>query len=268
MPVVQPGTSIDGGAYVEVAGDVVWHFHGGEGSGPPIVLLHGAFGSASTWGPQIAGFLDAGHTVFAPERSGHGHSPDVGYPYTFEGMAAQTIAYLDSVVCIPAHLVGWADGGLVALLVAHHRPDLVARMVTVGSYVDAEGRDHDSFVGRIRTGDPEIVTFLRGDHDSRSPDGPEHFPVVFDKIVHMLSTDPYFRIDDFSSVPTPTLVVAADRGVVRLESSIALARTLPHGRLAVLPGTHVVPAEAPELFNPLVLSFLAADPPDEWMPPV
>ena len=49
-------------------------------------------------------------------------------------MAGDTIAYLDQEVGAPAHLVGWSDGAVVALLVAQRRPDLVRRMVLIGQY--------------------------------------------------------------------------------------------------------------------------------------
>lgn len=266
MPAVHVGDPVDGGRYVAAGGQVIWHFHGGEPNGPPTVLLHGAFASAATWGAQIAGFMDVGLQVYVPERSGHGHSPDSHGVYSFAALLDQIVDYLESVVGQPAHLVGWADGGVLALLVARARPDLVNRMVVFGNYVDAAGRDSDDFVERVRTAHPDIIEFLRSDFDTMSPDGAAHFHVVYDKLVDMLTTEPDFEVHGFAQVETPTLVIAADRGVVRIEHSLELARTLPNGRFAVLPGTHILPVEAPELFNPLVSSFLAAEPPAEWRP--
>ncbi|NED68181.1 alpha/beta hydrolase, partial [Streptomyces sp. SID10244] len=57
---VTAGEQVDGGVYVDVDGRRVWHFHGGDPSGQAIVLLHGAFGSAATWGSQIADFTGVG----------------------------------------------------------------------------------------------------------------------------------------------------------------------------------------------------------------
>ncbi|MCH5645643.1 alpha/beta fold hydrolase [Gordonia sp. ABSL49_1] len=266
MSQVHVGDRIDGGEYVSVGGQVIWHFHDGDRHGAPTVLLHGAFAAASTWGAQIAGLLADGMQVYVPERSGHGHSPDTAGLYSFAALVDQTIEYLDGVVGAPAHLVGWADGAVVALLVARERPDLVNRMVLFGNYVDGRGRDDDEFLERVRSRRPDIVEFLRTDYDTMSPDGPSHFPVVFDKLVQWLGDEPDFDVERFSEVTAPTLVIAADRGVVSLEHSLKLARTLPNGRLAILPGTHILPVEAPELFNPLVSSFLTADPPAVWRP--
>ncbi|MGC4934318.1 alpha/beta fold hydrolase [Gordonia sp. DT30] len=262
---IHAGDQVGAGTYVDIGGDLIWHFVGGDPAGTPTVLLHGAFASASTWGPQIAGFIDAGLHVFVPERSGHGHSPDVAGPWAIDAMAAQIVGYLETVVGQPANLVGWADGSVLALLIARDRPDLVSRVVMTCNYLNAEGRDAPEFFAALTGREAGLVEFLRGAYDTESPDGPEHFDAIYAKTEQFLLNGPDFAVAEFASVQAPVLVVAADRGVVRLEQSLALARTLPRGRLAVLPGTHILPVESPELFNPLVLSFLMSDPPTQWV---
>ncbi|QGP86943.1 alpha/beta fold hydrolase [Gordonia sp. 135] len=266
MRTVHVGDEVDGGTYVDVAGTTLWHFSAGDPQGTPTVLLHGIFASAASWGAQIPDFLDAGLRLFLPERPGHGHSPDVDGNFTCASIVARTIAYLETVVGRPANIVGWADGAAIALVVARDRPDLVNRVVYVGGYLNSDGRRTDRFVDLVLNRNPTTVEYLRTHHDETSPDGPEHFSVVYDKTILMLSAEPDYAVADFADVRTPTLVVAADRGLVRMEHALDIVRTLPNARFAVLPGTHIMPVEAPELFNPLVLSFLAADPPTEWLP--
>jgi pimeloyl-ACP methyl ester carboxylesterase len=58
-------------------------------------------------------------------------------------------------------------------------------------------------------------------------------------------------------VGAPTLVLQGDRDDVTLEHGAAVAAALPHGRLAVLPGTHALPVENPAVVNALLLWFLA-----------
>lgn len=256
------GDRADGGSYIDINGDLLWHFQGGDPMGPPTVLLHGSFSSASSWGAQFGDFTDAGLRLFVPERSGHGHSPDCPGPYSFAAMADQVIAYLENVVRGPANIVGWSDGGVIALMIAQRRPELVARIVTTGSYVNRHGLTVSALTDRLDESDEKVVACLRdcflhddGQHDGRESD------VVFDKTVTMLRFEPEFESTDFAAVAAPTLVIAADCGIVRIEHSVDLAATLPNGRLAVLPGTHILPLESPHLFNPLVLTYLASDPP-------
>ena len=57
----------------------------------------------------------------------------------YAGMAAETIGVLENVVEGSAHLVGWSDGGIIALLVALQRPDLVRKLVVIGANFHYDG---------------------------------------------------------------------------------------------------------------------------------
>ena len=132
--------------YVDVAGLNTWHEVSGEGD--PVVLLHGGFVGASSWASQAPALAGAGYRVYVPERRGHGHTPDVAGPMTYSVMAEDTIAYLDQVIGRPAHLIGWSDGAVVALLVAQRRPELVGHMVLIGQYYNSAGRVPGSSLDR------------------------------------------------------------------------------------------------------------------------
>lgn len=100
------------------------------------------------------------------------------------------------------------------------------------------------------------MSFLRGEYDAVSPDGPEHFPVVFEKMMAMLAREPEIDLASLSAVAVPTLVTQGDRDDVRLAHSAAVASALPDARLAVLPGSHALPIENPLVVNALIVSFL------------
>ena len=240
--------------YVDVGGLHTWHEVHGEGS--PVVLLHGAFTGAASWAAQASALAGGGLRVHVPERRGHAHTRDVDGPLTYSVMAEDTIAYLDVVVGGPSHLVGRSDGAVVALLVALRRPDLVRRMVLISKFYNSSGRVPDSDLDRwLHT--EEAKMFLRQVYDPMSPNGPEHFPVVYDKTMAMIDSEPEIDLDDLAAVSAPTLVLQADRDVVTLEHGAAVAAALGNGRLAVLPGTHSLPAELPDVVNALLASFLA-----------
>lgn len=254
----------DGGSYVTLPQRRIWHYDGGEPAGQPVVLLHGAFASAATWGAQIADLATAGLRVLVPERSGHGHSPDHDEPFSYLDMAAETIDYLECVLDGPAHLVGWSDGAVVAMLVAMSRPDLVRRMVVVGQYFNRDGVADDTWLEAVRAGDPSAINTLRSYYDDVSPDGPEHFTTVYEKTLALIEAEPDLPMDQLAAVAVPTLVVQADHDVVTLRHSMEVVERLRNGRLAVLPGTHILPLESPEVLNPLLLNYLAAEPPTKW----
>jgi pimeloyl-ACP methyl ester carboxylesterase len=252
------------GEYVELPGVRTWYEV--EGQGEPLLLLHGGFCTNETWGPQRADFA-ADHRTFLPERRAHGHTPDVEGPLSYHDMAEDTIDFLSSVVGGPAHLVGWSDGGIVALLVAIARPDIVRKIVVTGANFKptpqigmAEGLDE------LDADAPEMEMF-RSMYEAASPDGAEHWPVVVGKMVEMFRTEPDIPIEDLGSIGAPTLVLVGDDDFVPLEHTIELYRAIPNSELAVVPGTsHAHFMEKPSLVNRIVLEFLDNDPVPTMMP--
>jgi pimeloyl-ACP methyl ester carboxylesterase len=250
----------DGMGYVDVAGLQTWHEVTGEGE--PLVLLHGGFASGSSFFEQTPVLAAAGYRVYVPERRAHGHTRDVDGPITYSLMADDTIAYLETAVAAPAHLIGWSDGAVVGLLVALRRPELVNRMVLIGQYYNSTGKTENPLTDELLKADSEVTGFLRDMYAAESPDGADHFPVVHAKMVQMFLTEPELDLENLRAVQTPTLVLQGDRDEVTVEHSQAVAEVLPNGRLAVLPGTHMLPLESPEVVNALLISYLRGDPPE------
>ena len=251
------------GEYIELPGVKTWYEV--EGQGEPILLLHGGFVTNETWGAQRADFA-ANHRVFLPERRAHGHTPDVEGPLSYRDMAQDTIDFLTSVVGGPAHLVGFSDGGIVALLVAIARPDLVRKIVVTGANFKpapeigpAEGLDG------LTADAPEMAMF-RAMYEA-SPDGPEHWPIVVGKMVDMIRAEPDIPMEDLGRIGAPTLVLVGDDDFISLEHTLELYRAIPNSELAVVPGTsHVHFMEKPSLVNRLVLDFLDNDPVPTMLP--
>src|SRR4051812_14706946 len=124
------------GTYLEIGELQTWYDEAGQGE--PLVLLHGGLCTNDTWAPQLPALAER-FRVLAPERQGHGHTADLEGPLSYAGMTAHTIDFLDTVIAGPAHLVGWSDGGIVALLIAIARPELVRKLVVIGTNFDTNG---------------------------------------------------------------------------------------------------------------------------------
>ncbi|HEV3356248.1 MAG TPA: alpha/beta hydrolase [Pseudonocardiaceae bacterium] len=251
-------------AVADIAGQSVYYEVTGEGA--PVVLLHGGFGSAEAWLAQTPALVEAGFQVWVPERSGHGRSPDVPGPFSYDTMAEQTAAFLDAVVDARAHLVGWSDGAVVGALVARHRPELVDRLVLIGQYFDSSGEIEGGLASHLADFREAPPAFLSEGYARISPDGADHFPVVFNKSIEMVLTWTGLPLAELAKIGAPTLVLQGDRDEVRLEHSAAVATAIPDARLAVLPGTHALPLESPHVVNPLLIDFLRGGPAGfDWM---
>ncbi|WP_329453974.1 alpha/beta fold hydrolase [Streptomyces sp. NBC_01497] len=243
------------GDYVALPGVTTWYES--AGAGEPVVLLHGGFCTNETWGAQ-RGDLAVDHRVFLPERRGHGHTPDVQGPLSYEDMAQDTVDFLESVVGGPAHLVGWSDGAIVALLVAIARHDLVRKSVVVGTNFRpaAESWVEPSMLDDMAPESTDLALF-REMYEAVTPDGPDHWPVVAGKILDMWRTQPTLSVDELARVGCPTLVMVGDDDMMTLRHTADLYDAIPDARLAVVPGaSHLVPLEKPALVNQLILEHL------------
>ena len=170
-------------------------------------------------------------------------------------MADETVRVLEQVVGGPAHLVGWSDGGIVALLVALQRPDLVHRLVVIGANYHFDG-----FMTVEIDPESSLVQALGKAYIERSPDGPEHLEVAFSKSFRMLGAEPTLTTtSDIAQIARPVLVVVGDDDLVALTHTVSLYEALPEGQLAVVPGaSHALPLEQPDVLTGLILNFLAA----------
>ena len=103
----------------------------------------------------------------------------------------------------------------------------------------------------------------------RSPDGADHFPVVSEKFLAMVTTEPTLTPDDLAHLAHPTLVLVGDDDLVRLDHTVALYEALPAGRLCVVPGaSHAVVIERPQLVASTIAEFLSGPEPPETLLPV
>jgi pimeloyl-ACP methyl ester carboxylesterase len=231
------------------------------GQGDPLVLLHPAPVDSRAFAANVDGLARHFH-IYAPDRRGHGHTPDPGGPMSFELMASDTIRFLESVVGGPAHLLGYSDGAVVALLTAMRRPDLVRRLVFAAGVFHRDG-----WADGVLDNDADPPEFMRDSYAEISPDGREHFDVVMAKLADEHRHEPSLAERDLQTLATRTLIMVGDDDEVRLEHAVAMYRVIADAELAVVPGTsHGLLPEKPELCNQIITDFLGKDPVPTFAP--
>ena len=215
------------------------------GHGRPLVLLHGGGNTIhGSFAKQIDEFAKT-HAVIAPEQIGHGHTPFAGEELTYAGMAEDTAELLRQLGVREADLVGWSDGGNVALILAARHPELVRRVVVSGANFSPLGL-------------PEADR-----NEMRAKEAAGQWPTPFDgKLNHMWLTSPEkseLSLEILHSIQKPVLVMSGDHDAILLDHTLALFRALPQGQLCILPKTgHGTFNERPEWVNAIVLAFLGA----------
>lgn len=230
-----------------------------HGDGRPVVLLHGGMNSIHTsFAKQIPEFSRA-HRVIAIDQMAHGRTADVpGRSLSYEQMAEDTAALLVQIKSGKADLVGWSDGGQIALRLAFAHPELVRRVVAsgvgLGAGVGMRRKMMDTqWWGRFVSGG---FPAGRAEYDRVSPDGPAHWSVYAEKARPMWSAATWgFTEPDLARIAAPVMIVSGDRESV--EGGTRVFRAIRGARLFVLPGTgHSTFQDRPEWLNPVVLDFL------------
>jgi pimeloyl-ACP methyl ester carboxylesterase len=240
-------------AYAQL-GDVRTYYEQ-EGEGESVVLLHPGGADSRVFADNLGRLADR-FRLYSPDRRGHGRTPDVPGPITYELMAADTIVFLEEVVGGPAHVVGHSDGAVVALVTALRRPDLVRRLVCASGVFR-----HDGWAPGAIDLDEEAMAFFVAYHGEVSPDGPGRFPALAARLRRMQAEEPALTVADLAGYPGPALVmVGDDEDEIPLEHTLALRGGLPRAQLAVVPRAgHGLFHDRPELATRIVAEFLAED---------
>jgi 2-succinyl-6-hydroxy-2,4-cyclohexadiene-1-carboxylate synthase len=105
-----------------------------EGSGPPVVLLHGFTGTHSTWRALVDDLRDE-FTTIAIDHIGHGQteSPAAVDRYRMESAVDDLVEVARRLDASRAAWVGYSLGGRTALQVTARHPEAVAALVTEGA---------------------------------------------------------------------------------------------------------------------------------------
>ncbi len=226
---------------------------------PTVVLLHGGMSSSASLLRSIGPRLEKYYRIAAFDRRGHGRTADTDEPFHYNAMANETIAFLEY-LGKPAHLIGYSDGGIVALLVAMRRPDLVKRVVVVGAnyhYSGLVSTPPIDFAGK------EFAKWAKK-FGKRSPDGRRHAREVVEKTLEMFASEPILRTSNLANIHVPVLVMAGDDEVIALSHTCSMYEALPESQLAIVPGTsHAVLKERTKESVRIIRHFL-----DSRLPPV
>jgi len=244
-----------------------------EGSGPPIVLLHGIGGNHTVWNDVIPG-LAKEFLVLAPDLRGHGRTPaPPDSLFTFAEMMGDVVRLLDDQGVASAHFVGLSGGALLALRTTLDRPGRVRSltMVSGAAYTDSHTRAVAERWSEIYVKEGPDRFALRLLKDLYYPDWIEanlDFADALRELVKHQDFAPAVRwaksmgsFDErgrIATVARPTLIVQAmDDAVVDASHGRILRQSIPGAKIRILAETgHIVPVERPQELLEAVTAFV------------
>jgi pimeloyl-ACP methyl ester carboxylesterase len=225
-----------------------------SGDGPPLVLLHGGLLTIELNFATMIPVLAEHHRVVAVELQGHGRTADLDRPMTFGHLAADVVGLLDHLGIERADVFGFSLGGLTTYELLVHHPARVRRAVVAST-------DHRN--DRAGETDPERLptaadfAAMRAAYEAVAPD-PAHFEAFAARTVAMVHGSGGVTDDQLRGIEAPVLVLVGDTDFVLVPDAAEAAQLLPHGQLAVLPGTTHMGMTRSTLVAPVVEAFLDA----------
>ncbi len=244
-----PATRVHG--YVANEGARIWY--ASYGAGAPVILLHGGLGNSGNWGYQVPALVEAGQQVIVLDSRGHGRSPCDARPYSYELMASDVAAVMNSLRLARARLVGWSDGACTALVLASRAPTQVAGVFFFACNMDPSGTKQFEFTPLIG----RCLSRHRQDYAQLSAT-PDQFDSFSEAVGRMQSTQPNYSARDLAGIRVPVTIVHSERDeFIKREHAEYLAQSIPNAEFVYLPGvSHFAPVQRPALFNSAILAFL------------
>jgi pimeloyl-ACP methyl ester carboxylesterase len=239
-----------------------YEVHGPTGQ-MPLVLLHGGGDTIETSFGHLLPVLARNRRIIAFEQQGYGRTGDIDDRlFSFEQSADDTAVLLKHLDIDRADLLGFSNGGTIALQVAIRYPHLVRRLVVITALMKRAWAD-PQFWESMKTAQPEAMPAeLREAYRKVAP-RPENLESLFYKARNRMRDFKDVPDEAIPSIKAPTLVVSSDRDVMHPEGAVELFRLLPHAQLAVLPGTeHMAIPSWTTVLVPMIERFLDSEEPE------
>ena len=216
-----------------------------RGAGDALILLHGNGENLDYFAGQMEDFAKS-FRVIALDTRGHGASPRGSAPFTIRQFAEDLRAFMDEQNIDSAHILGFSDGGNIALSFALKYPQRVRKLILNGANLDPLGV-------KLHVQIPIVL----GYHLARLFAGKRPEARKKMELLGLMVNEPRFAPQDLRRLELPALVIAGDRDMIRDRHTRLIADSLPNARLAILKGNHFIANQNPEEFNRVVAEFLA-----------
>jgi pimeloyl-ACP methyl ester carboxylesterase len=241
------------GRSIEVNGAVLYVEQ--QGSGTPVVLIHGGLISSAMWEPLLPALAD-GLRVITPDSRGHGRSTDPAGLMSFPQIADDVAVLIGELGLDRPVVGGYSDGGQVVLELGVRHPGVAGALIVGGAYPDwASSGLREAwreFLGADASNTPDLAQIdasLGEGADyvkSLHPGGDARWQKLIDQTASMWLDYEGLTDGDLSRIQVPTLVFGGDRDTeITLDLTVSLYETLPNAELAICPDAdHAAPIGA------------------------
>ena len=215
------------------------------GNGPPLLLVHGALESISSYSAIIL-ILAKKFKVIALDTRGHGKSTVDSTKLSYELYADDVFKFLDKLGLDSVNVLGWSDGGNTGLIVAMNHPKYVRRLAVMGANLYNKESSVPGWVNdTLRS---QINLLEQSARDSR-----DEFEL---RVRKTLLTEPNIDPLYLSRIRCKTLVMAGENDLIKEKHTRLIAHSIKDSKLVIFKkASHDAPVEIPEKFAATVIDF-------------
>ena len=217
-----------------------------KGQGDPLILLHGNGEDSTYFVNQIDEFAKYFH-VYAMDTRGHGQTPRGTAPFTIRQIAKDLADFMDEQGIEKADILGFSDGGNIALIFAIKYPEKVNRLIADGANLDTTGIV------------PKLMAAMKREYDKAVKEGEKSDPegqANREELFSLMVNDPNIPVSELAKIKAKTLIMAGTKDMIPEEHTKMIAENIEGARCEIIEGDHFIAAGNPKEFNSIVLGFL------------
>ena len=203
----------------------------------PLLLIHGGGSTIDTNWAAMLPELTKTRQVIAVELQAHGRTPATTRPANFENSADDVAAVLRRLDPGPVDVLGFSNGGSVAMRLAMRHPELVRRLIVASAQFRRDGMIDGFWDGLAHATLASMPAVYQEADRALNPD-PAHLDELFRVDCRQMLAFTDWPDDDLRAITVPTLFVCGDQDVIRAEHVTEAARLTPGARLLIVPGNH------------------------------
>ena len=195
--------------YIQLNSQIICYEKTGEGS--PVILIHGNSEDHHIF-DQLVEVMQADHTIYAMDSRGHGESA-TPKEYHYDDMASDVINLIKALDIEKPYIIGYSDGGIVALLVAMRASKRIGGIVCCGANLTPAGLHHKA----IR----EIKRQYKETKDPRTL---------------LMLEEPNIPVASLKSISVPAMIIAGEHDLVKERETVKIAQNIPNSELLIIKG--------------------------------
>ena len=208
-----------------------------QGQGKPLILLHGNGENCDYFEHQIPCFARE-YRVIAMDTRGHGQSPRGEKPFTIVQFAEDLHDFMDQNTIGKAILLGFSDGGNIALTFALKYPERVEKLIIDGANLFPSGV-RPLYQWPIEIGYRIAKLFAKKSEKAKQNA----------EMLALMVNEPHIEPSELARLTMPVLVVAGTKDMIEESHTRLIYKSLPNAKLEIIEGDHFVANKCPKAFS-------------------